>query len=489
MTKLFGAIDLGATSGRVIAAVIGDDRFELTEIHRFVNQPIDSTSGLHWNFVGIMAEIAVGLKALGEFGDQAGMPIESVGVDTWAVDFGALDSKGNLLEAPRHYRDVRNQIGVADVQARIDSAQLFAINGLQHQPFNTIFQLAALRLQNPEQWSNIERILLLPDLISYQLTGHAVTEATNASTTGLFDASKKQWSDELLALVGLQPAQLAPIVQPGEEIGKLRREFVSSPALEATRVIAVASHDTASAVVGVPLDGRSTAFLSSGTWSLLGLELDAPVLTRSAMTQNFTNELGAGGRIRFLKNLSGLWLLSQSIEHWFATGVNQTATVESELKVLLDQAEHERGGAIFDVTDPQFLVPGDMPLRIQVAIKRAGMAVPKTPAGIVRSILESLAASYSETIAALVAVTSTAISRINVVGGGSVNRLLCQMTANATGLPVLAGPVEATAVGNLLVQAQAAQLIGPSLEAGRALVRLRFELSEFQPQSPDLESQ
>lgn len=494
MTKLFGAIDLGATSGRVIAGVIGDGRFELTELHRFVNQPVESAGSLHWNFDALMVEIGHGLSRLGAFAESHGLPVESIGIDTWAVDFGALDASGNLLEPPRHYRDIRNNLGVADVHARIDPSALFAINGLQHQPFNTIFQLAALRLQDPAQWSRIERILLLPDLIAYRLTGVAVTEATNASTTGLLDANSRNWSQELLRLIDLRPDQLAPLVQPGQGIGQLKREYATASALANTRVVAVASHDTASAIVGTPLASASSAYLSSGTWSLLGLELDHAVLSRSAMNQNFTNELGAGGRIRFLKNLSGLWLVSQSIEQWFATGANRTASPESELTLLLAEAEDlsrtaSRGSAVFfDVTDPEFLAPGDIPSRVQVALKRAGAAVQKTHAQIIRVILESLAASYAQTVAALTEVTGASIEQINVVGGGSANRLLCQMTADATGLRVLAGPVEATAIGNLMIQAAAARLVDPSLELGRDLIATSFEISEYQPRTNHLEA-
>lgn len=477
MTKLFGAIDLGATSGRVIAGLVGDAQFELIELHRFENRPVETDEGLFWNFEALLRDITAGIAKLGDFGEVKGLPVHSVGIDTWAVDFGALDAAGRLLVSPRHYRDVRNQFGVADIHSRIDAAELFKINGLQHQPFNTIFQLAALRIQDAETWRKIDKILLLPDLIAYFLTGAAVCEVTNASTTGLFDVATQSWSHRLLELTATRDDQFARLLQPGSVIGGLLPELVSNPTLAQTQVVAVASHDTASAVVGSPLPSRTSAFLSSGTWSLLGLELDEPVLTDSARVENFTNELGAEGRIRYLKNLSGLWLLSQSIEQWQAQGGEIV-----DLHELLTLAANEPTSGTFDVTDDEFFAPGDIPARIQVAMKRAGHPVPQTRPAIVRVILESLAKSYGETVTSLRQTTGIAIDRICVVGGGSANALLCQLTANATGLPVSAGPAEATAIGNLLIQATASGLIEGNLEAGRNVVAERFEILEFQPQ-------
>ena len=483
MTRIFGAVDLGASSGRVVAGIIGSERFELIELHRFENVPVENSGGLFWNFDELFFQVCVGIQKLGAYADQRSLPVESIGIDTWAVDFGLISADGRLIAQPRHYRDQRNQLGVADIHSRVSPADLFAINGLQHQPFNTIFQLAAFGLQDAQTFEKIDKVLLLPDLIAYLLTGNAVCEVTNASTTGLLDAKQKSWSQPLLDLVGLSADNFGPLVQPGHTIGTLKPEFANIAALKQTRVIAVASHDTASAIVGTPLPSARSAYLSSGTWSLLGVELETPVLSETARASNFTNELGASNRVRFLKNLSGLWLLNQCIETW-----SKQDSITPNLASLLTQAADAKSTGVFDVTDQDFFAPGDVAARIQVALHRAGSRVPQTRGELVRAILESLAQSYAQTIEELQLVTGEEIETINVVGGGSANALLCQLTADASGLPVLAGPTEATAIGNLLIQAMAAGEVAPNLVAARQITSSAFPTRQYLPTPANIEN-
>lgn len=475
MAKLFGAIDLGASSGRVMAGWVGDGQITLTEVHRFANQVLEKGNRLYWDFEALTREIQMGLTRLGEYGSALGLPVTSIGVDTWAVDYGLIDSAGKLLDQPRNYRDPRNQMGVDQVNTLISPERQFELNGLQYQPFNTLYQLTAQSLQEPELRTRIDKVLLIPDLICHWLTGVAATEVTNASTTGLLDANTHLWNAELLRVLDINPDWLAPLVQPGHTLGRLTTDRVSHPALRETVVTVVASHDTASAVAGTPLTDASSAYLSSGTWSLLGLELDAPVLSAAARTENFTNELGKDGKIRFLKNLSGLWLLQQSLATWASQGRNLP------LADLLAEAAEVTSSARIDVTDPEFLAPGDMPGRIQTHCQRHGQPVPETPAAITRCILDSLADAYSAAVNALQRVANVQLTQLNVVGGGSENALLCQLTANATGLPVYAGPVEATALGNIVAQAAAHGAAPADLTSQRELIGQTFAVKQYHP--------
>jgi rhamnulokinase len=479
MRKLFGAIDLGASSGRVIAGVVGDGEFEIQEIHRFANEPVMLTEGFFWDYPALQREISSGLLALAEFADSRGLRVTSLGIDTWAVDYGLLDSAGRLLAQPRHYRDDRNSMGAALVDSQIPSQEQFERNGLQFQPFNTINQLAANFAQQPQDIAAAHAMLLMPDLLTHWLTGAACTERTNASTTGLLNAQSHEWDWELIDRLGFPRRIFTQLVDAGTVIGALLPEHAKHPALAETVVTAVATHDTASAVAGSPIETGS-AYLSSGTWSLLGLELEAPVLSMAARQQNFTNELGIGDlegapRIRFLKNLSGLWLLQQSLEDFKINGE------PSDLHVLLEQASHVESMARIDVNDPEFLTPGDMPGKIRRNLLRRGHAAPTSGAQIVRAILDSLADAYAEAVKGFEAVTGTRILQLNVVGGGSQNKLLCQLTANTTGIPVTAGPVEATALGNLLTQAGAHQAGPSTLSKQRSFIKQIFKPTVYRP--------
>jgi rhamnulokinase len=439
MTEILGAIDIGASSGRVIAGVLSDAGLELHEVARFPNGPVAKGNQLYWDFDALIASIKAGLNQLGDFAYARGITVKSIGIDTWAVDYGLVDSHGSLVATPRHYRDERNLLGASVVHETISQDELYQENGLQFQPFNTLYQLTAEQLLNPESLEKAQNFLLMPDLIAFMLTGARRAEVTNASTTGLLGIKTHQWNLELCTKLGIPNSLLPDLIQPGESYGAL--VGFENQGLQNAQVLAVASHDTASAVLAVPLLNEQGAFLSSGTWSLIGAELEAPVLSDAAAQTNFTNELGVNGTIRFLKNLSGLWLLQESLRTW-------------NLKVedVLGGAKFESTVARIDVNDPEFATPGDMPSRIQVHVSRRGQEPPQTPAQITRCILESLADAYAAAIQELQRITGRTVNQLNIVGGGSQNELLNQLAANRCGIPVMAGPVEATAIGNLMAQ-------------------------------------
>ena len=472
---LVGAIDLGASSGRVIAGVFNRGSLELHEIHRFANGPLQQGDSLYWGFNKVLENLEAGVKKLGQFAQDLGVPVSSIGVDTWAVDYGLLDANGQLLSQPRHYRDQRNLLGVAAVDTMVSPSELFAQNGLQFQPFNTVYQLAAEKLQNPQGLEAAQTMLLMPDLIVHWLTGTLKTERTNASTTGLLHAQTQEWNWELIDSLGYERRWFTELVSPGTPLGTLEARHVSSPALTNTVVTAVASHDTAAAVQATPLNGATCAFLSSGTWSLLGLEISKPILSAAARSANFTNESGTQGNVRFLKNLSGLWLLQQTLENF------QGPEGRIPLSDLLEAAAKIESPARIDVNDPEFVAPGDMTERIHTHALRSGNTVGPTLAHTLRCIMDSLADAYHLALNELQQITGVRVTQINVVGGGSQNQLLCQLTANRTGLPVVAGPVEATAIGNLMAQAASLGIIDESFAAQREFISHNFAVKTYQP--------
>ncbi|MCZ4589964.1 rhamnulokinase [Rhodococcus opacus] len=449
--RVFGAVDIGASSGRVIAGVVDGDRTTLHTVHRFTNGVREQGGHLRWDITGLYREVLTGLRAL-----AAGFPeVESIGIDTWAVDYGLLDAEGNLLSEPISYRDGRTDAVVDTVHGRIDPQGLYGINGLQYLPFNTVYQLAAE--QESALWDRAAHIVLLPDLLAYWLTGELRTETTNASTTGLLDVRTGTWSRDLLTRLDIPRSLLPPLQPPGEQRGLLRPELAERTGLSRSTVVTtVGSHDTASAVVAVPATVTRFAYISSGTWSLAGVELAAPVLTQNARRANFTNEGGVDRRTRFLRNVGGLWLLQESLRTW--TDEGRTPELDA---LLAEAATLPAGGPEIDVDDAEFIRPGDMPTRICSA---AGLPSSTSPAEVVRCILDSLATAYRDTIRQAVALTGAAVEVIHIVGGGSQNALLCQLTADRSGLPVIAGPVEATALGNVLVQARARGAAPDTLE-------------------------
>lgn len=431
------AVDLGASGGRVMAGTVHEDgRIELEARHRFPNGVVDRDGHLRWDVGRLHAEVRAGLALVPE--------AASIGIDTWAVDYGLLDADGELLADPIAYRDDRTAGVIDDVHRRIPPDELFAVNGLQFLPFNTIYQIAAE--QRGPLWERAAHLLLIPDLLAYWLTGELGTEVTNASTTGLVDARARQWSAELLDRMGI-PASLLPALHPPGE----RRGTTA----DGTPVVTVGSHDTASAVVGVPATTDRFAYIASGTWSLVGLELDQPVLTEAARAANFTNEAGVDGRTRFLRNVGGLWLLQECLREWRRDDLDA---------LLAGAAALPAGGPRIDVDDDAFIPPGAMPERIAAAAGHADL----DPAQIVRCILDSLADAYARTLDDAWHVAGRQIDVVHVVGGGSQNELLCQLTADATGRPVVAGPVEATALGNVVVQARAAGALPAGLDDIRA---------------------
>jgi rhamnulokinase len=434
----------------------------------------ESGGSLRWDFDALFAEVLTGLTAAATAAAGRRERITSVGIDTWAVDYGLVNASGELVAQPYSYRDGRSRSAVAQVHRHLDPARLYAATGLQFLQFNTIYQLAS------EPKLTGVQALLIPDLIAFLLTGVRRAEATNASTTGLFDAVAGEWATEFLTALGLPEDLFPPLVQPGETIGTLLPGIAARTGLSpAATVVAVGSHDTASAVAAIPAQTDNFAYISSGTWSLVGVELKHPVLTEASRAANFTNERGVDGTIRYLRNVGGLWLLSECQRSWAAGGWT------GSLADLLDAATAlPAGGPRINADDPRFTAPDSMPERIRAATRDAGAILPDEPAAIVRCILDSLAAGYARTIADAARLADRSIDVVHIVGGGSQNRLLCQLTADATGKRVIAGPVEATALGNVLVQARAAGAVTGGLAELRKLVAKSTTLECYDPASP-----
>lgn len=443
--RYFAAVDLGASSGRVILGKLVDQTFELEEMVRFPNRVITAEDGsLRTDVSGLFAQVRVGIASAIE---ASRGKLESVGVDTWGVDYALLDHDGELVSNPHHYRDSRT-VGIPQrVFERLSAGELYARAGLQVMEFNTLFQLVAASEQD---WTRVDRLVMLPDLFSYWLGGQITGELSAASTTGLLDVRARTWSDQTCAQLASQyglplPNILPELVEPGTLIG----ETPSGMFKQQLKVIAVAGHDTASAVVAIPATGPDFAYISSGTWSLVGLELDQPVLDETSQHLDFTNELGIDSTVRYLRNVAGLWTLNESLRTWRDKG----RTVS--LKQLLGRSASLPGlGCVIDLTDPRLLAPGDMPTRLAELAKETGQQLGDDPAQVCRCILDSLALSYRRIIRQAARLAEREVRVIHIVGGGSQNALLCQLSAESTGLDVVAGPAEGTALGNLLIQAR-----------------------------------
>lgn len=472
MTGSVAAVDLGATSGRVIVGHVGPDTLEATAVARFPNDPVRAGDGLHWDILGLYGAALGGLREA--FRQEPG--ITSIGIDSWAVDYGLLRGD-RLLGNPFHYRDERTGRGVESVHARMPHAELFERNGLQFLPFNTLYQFAA---EDPAVLALADSALLIPDLLGFWLTGSARAELTNASTTGLLRVLDGTWDDELIAALGLPRDLLPALIAPGERLGTLTPDVAASlGAGAAAGVTAVGSHDTASAVVAVPMQADAAAYISCGTWGLVGVEVERLVLTPAALRANFTNEGGVDRRVRLLHNVMGLWVLSEAVRGWERQGHR------IDLPTLLDAAAEvpPHTVPVFDVDDPRFLAPGDVPGRIDAWCAEHGVAAPRTRAEYTRSIVESLAEAFAVSARDAGRIGGVDVRTIHIVGGGALNELLCQRTADRAGMPVLAGPVEATALGNILVQARAAGLVNGSLEALRDLVARTHAPRRYEPQA------
>jgi rhamnulokinase len=448
---------------------VGPANLDLSEAHRFPNRPVRLGDGLYWDVPALYQGVLDGLRDAARSGGVA-----SVGIDSWAVDYGLLDADGRLLGNPYHYRDERTA-GVADaVSDRLPARMLYATTGVQHLPFNTVFQLAAAG--GSAQLAAARTLLLIPDLLIHWLTGTVGAEVTNASTTALFDARTATWSAPLLAALGVDPGLFPPVRHPGEPAGTLLPYVAEQTGLPSgTPVTTVASHDTASAVVAVPATRPDFAYISCGTWSLAGLELDAPVITDASEAANFTNERGIDGSFRFLRNIMGMWLLSETLRTWSARGL------PADLSPLLAAAARSRPfAALIDPDAREFLPAGDMPGRIAGYCARTGQQAPADQGAVVRCILESLALAHRRVLRTAAELAGRDIAVVHLVGGGSRNDLLCQLTADATGLPVVAGPTEATALGNVLVQARAHGVVGDVADM-RRLVADTQHLRHYRP--------
>ncbi|MPZ84934.1 MAG: rhamnulokinase [Actinophytocola sp.] len=433
---------------------IGPDSVSLREVHRFANGPVRLGATLHWDIVGIYRETLAGLRAAGG--------IAGIGIDSWAVDYGLLDRDGTLLGNPVCYRDSRTDGIAATVHSSVPATDLWRVTGLRELPFNTIYQL--LSEVDGSRLAAAETMLLIPDLLGYWLTGAVGAERTNASTTGLYDARRQEWAD-LATRVGIPPRLLPPLRSAGDLVGKTTPGVTAElGAGSPVPVVAVGSHDTASAVVGVPAAPDSDfAYISSGTWSLVGMELAEPVLTEQARLAGFSNEAGIDGTTRLLRNVTGLWVLSETLRTW-----DHPVSLEDALAAASDAPAF---GPMIDIDAPELLPPGDMPTRIADACRATAQRPPEGVGETTRCVLESLAMAYRRTVRRLTEVTGRPVDVVHLVGGGTHNELLCALTADACGVPVVAGPVESAALGNVLVQARTLGLDLPDRWAMRALVR------------------
>jgi rhamnulokinase len=480
------ALDLGAESGRAILGVLDGATVSLRELHRFPNRPLRLPGGLHWNVPGLWTEVLEGLRRAARVAAGEGLHLVSVGVDTWGVDFGLLSGSGELLGLPRAYRDERSAEGCLEALRVVGERELYELTGIQHLPFNTLFQLVAGCRADPELVSAARRLLFMPDLFHHYLCGQMANEETIASTSQMLGASTGTWCEALLRRLRIPARILGPLVRPGTALGPLR-EGVAAEAGAAREVLVVApaSHDTASAVAAVPAeDGSRWCYLSSGTWSLLGAELEAPVICGPHVHPPFTNERGVAGTVRFLRNISGMWLIEECRRALARDGI------DADYETLLARASRaEPFRTLIDPGWEPLLAPGDMPARIAEFARRTGQPRPTDPGALVRCCLESLALCYRRTLYRLEEVLGRRYDVVHVIGGGGRNRVLAQMTADATGRRVLVGPFEATALGNVLVQALGTGALSDREEL-RRLVRRSMPPEEFTPRdTPGFEAQ
>ncbi|HXF70727.1 MAG TPA: rhamnulokinase family protein [Thermoflexus sp.] len=481
------AVDIGAESGRVVLGTFDGQRLSVQEVHRFPNIPVQVHGTLYWDILRLFQEVKEGLTRAARIGGGA---IASVGVDTWGVDFALLDREGRLVGNPVHYRDRRTEGMMEAVFQRIPPEEIYNRTGIQFMPINTLYQLFSMVVRKDPQLEIAHVFLTIPDLFHYWLSGAVICEFTNATTTQCYDPIRKDWAWDLLERLGI-PMRIFPEIRPpGTMLGRIMPGVAEETGLMQAWVVAPASHDTGSAVAAVPFEHPDAAYVSSGTWSLVGVEVQKPIITEEARAYNFTNEGGVAGTFRLLKNVMGLWLLQECRRTWAKqagksitgeAGVPSTFPSAREYEALIRRAEVAPPlRFLIDPDDPRFLPPGDMPTRIQAFCRETGQPVPEEPGEIVRCILESLALKYRWVIERLERLLGRPIPAIHIVGGGSRNTLLCQWTADATGRPVLAGPAEATAIGNVMVQAMALGHVG-NLEEAREVIRRSFSPTIYTP--------
>jgi len=466
------AFDLGAESGRAMLGTLENGRLAIEELHRFANTPVRVFDALYWDTLRLWHEIQRGLAIAGR---EPHLQLDGIGIDTWGVDFALLGADGALADNPRHYRDARTNGVMEQVFRIVPRAEVFAQTGIQFMQLNSLYQFYALKLAGSPALAAARTLLFMPDLFNYWLTGVARAELTIASTSQFYDPRAKAWARDLLERLGLPTGILPEIVPPGTLLGPLLDSVAAAAGLGAVPVYATGCHDTASAVAAVPAEGTNWCYISSGTWSLMGAELDEPVIDQRALDQNLTNEIGAAGKVRFLKNIAGLWLLQECRRAWALEGVEYTY---EELVRLAG----EMGPARVLIDVDAFLEPGDMPRKIAAHCRARGHTPPETPSEFTRTILESLAERYRQVLESLELAAGRRFDVIHIVGGGSRNTLLNQLVADATGRTVIAGPSEATAIGNVLIQAIGArELAGP--DEARHVVRRSFGVVTLTPDS------
>jgi rhamnulokinase len=471
MTTAVAAVDLGASSGRVVVARFPRQGPQLQEVHRFANVPVRAGGPLRWDVLRLYRGTVEGLR---EAVRRSG-PLDGVGVDSWAVDYGLLDADGELLGNPVCYREPGTDAALAAVLEILGEEALYEASGMQLQPFNTLFQLLARR--DSAQARAARQLLLIPDLLTYWLSGDRGAEVTNASTTQLLDPRTRQWSEVLAAKLSVPAGLLAPLRRSGDHRGPVREDLGQPrPPLALT----VPSHDTAAAVAGIPATSDDFAFVCTGTWALVGLELTAPVISEAARLANFTNEAGVDGTTRFLRNVTGFWLLQECVRHWTAAGMNVDAAALTRAA-----ADEPPLGAVIDVQDPEFAPPGDMPARVRAAARRTSGVTPSTPSAVTRCILDSVALAVRHALRAAVEIAGHPVRVVHLVGGGVATPLFCQDIADACQLPVLAGPTEAASWGNALAQGRALGVVRDSLEESRALVARAAAPGRYAPRSEE----
>lgn len=470
------AIDLGASSGRGIVGQFDGEKLTLTENHRFTNEPVNTSGHFCWDILRIFHEIKSSILKCSLSSDK---DIKSIGIDTWGVDYAYLDKNGALLANPYHYRDTRTE-GIQDYAfAKVPFSEIYGVTGIQTANFNTIYQLIADLRDRPEVVAAADKMLFTPDLLNYFLTGEKFTEYTIASTGAILDAAKFDIAKDLLAKFGINNNLFSPVVMPGHHVGKLTSSLREELGDIQAEVVNIAAHDTASAVIAVPATGKDFVYISSGTWSLMGTELDAPIINEASMKYNFTNEGGAGKTIRFLKNIMGLWLEQESRRQWRREGKEVSFDELSRAA-----ASSKPLACIINPDDESFNTPGNMPRRIAEFCKKTGQHVPETMGEIVRCIFDSLALRYRWTIEKMEEITGKKYRFINIVGGGTQEKMLCQFAADACGIPVYAGPIEATAIGNISMQAIASGELANVAEA-RELIRNSFDICYYEPHTSE----
>ena len=469
MTTNYIACDLGAESGRVMEGTLNNGKLMMSELHRFPNNPIQDKDSLSWDIPQLFQETLVGLRKVAQRED----PIAGVSCDSWGVDYMLFEADGSLIAPTYHYRDPRSAPGMKDVLAKVSWETIYAETGIQKMPMNTLFQLGA---EKSRRLGKAHHLLSVADGFNFLLSGAAKFEVSMASTTQLYNPTAKNWSDRLIHALRLPPKLLPELVASGTVLGPLRADVAKQTGLEDdVQVVASLSHDTGAAVAALPTTGQNWAFLSSGTWSLMGVELPEPIINDTARELNFTNEIGYGNSVRLLKNISGLWVVQECRRYW----------AEREQDLDYEVMTHLAGSAppfesLINLADPRFLAPGDMPVKVQAYCKETGQTVPRKPGPILRCVFESLALLYRKTLREIEQVTGRKIERLYIVGGGTKNSLLNHFTANALQVPVVLGPSEATSIGNVLVQALALGHL-TSLEDARKVVRDSFNSEIIQP--------